>query len=125
MLRKLLLPVFLLVAADATAAEVYDDPGAARYSQKLLLKNWALSACLSIVATDDVARADANATAGAYLEYGHQPIEAYEELRKLAEQFAGRQYSGSVPSRFNTMKCIDLFHSRALDRLTAKWLRKN
>ncbi|MGE5476894.1 MAG: T6SS amidase immunity protein Tai4 family protein [Bacteroidales bacterium] len=124
MLRKLLLPAFLLVAADASGAEIYDDPGAARYSQKVLLKNWAFSACLSIVATDDAARADANATAGAYLEYGHQPIEAYEELRQLAEQFARRQYAGSVPSHFNTMKCIDLFHSRALDRLTAKWLRK-
>ena len=94
------------------------------YSQKTLLKNWALSRCLAQVAADSAAKDDANATAGAYLEFGKQPLEAYEELGRLVDEYVGRRYHGSVESSFNTMKCIDLFHSRELDRLTDKLLRK-
>lgn len=94
------------------------------YSQKDLLKNWALSACLAITASDEKAKADANATAGAYMEFGHQGTEAYDALRALAEKYAARHYGGSVPSEFNTMKCIDLYHSAELSKLTAK-LAKN
>ena len=92
----------------------------ASYSQRDLLKNWALSTCLAIVATDPALRADANATASAYMEFGHQAPEAYAALRELAENYAARRYSGSVEGRFDTMKCIDLFHSRELNSLAAR-----
>jgi hypothetical protein len=91
------------------------------YSQKTLLKNWALSRCLAKVFTDTATQDDANATAGAYLEFGKQPIEAYEAINRLIDQFAMRSYSGSVKSSFNTMKCIDLFHSAELERLASKF----
>jgi len=89
----------------------------ARYSQKTLLKNWALSVCLAQVAHSVRDREDANAAASAYLEFGHQPIEAYDALRALARRYAARTYRGSIPALFNTMKCIDLFHSREFDTL--------
>ena len=95
-------------------------PMTASYSQKDLLKNWALSTCLAIVATDPALRADANATASAYMEFGHQAPEAYAALRELAENYAARRYSGSVEGRFDTMKCIDLFHSRELHSLATR-----
>ncbi len=87
------------------------------YSQKTLLKNWAFCICLASVSKDKDTIDDANATASAYLEYGKQPIEAYNMLRKLSEQYARRQYVGSIKSEFNTMKCIDLLHSKELDKL--------
>lgn len=95
-------------------------PMTASYSQTDLLKNWALSACLATVATDPALRADANATASAYMEFGHQAPEAYAALRELAETYAARNYSGSVEGRFDTMKCIDLFHSRELNNLATR-----
>lgn len=111
----LLLPLALPAGAAETVA-----PMTAHYSQQDLLKNWALSACLAAVATDEVARADANATASAYMEFGRQDPAAYDALRQLAEQYARRNYGGSVPGQFNTMKCIDLYHSRELGRLVTK-----
>ena len=90
------------------------------YSQRTLLKNWALSVCLAQVAQDTKGRDDANATASAYLEFGRQGIEAYDALRTVVEQYASRKYGGSIQSDFNTMKCIDLFHSKRLDDLTRK-----
>jgi hypothetical protein len=94
------------------------------YSQPALLKNWALSVCLATVAKDAADRQDANATASAYLEFGHQPIEAYDKLRALAEQYASKKYGGSIQSDFNTMKCIDLFHSKELNDLAGKLSRR-
>ncbi|MBR0567059.1 hypothetical protein J5J83_13130 [Azoarcus sp. L1K30] len=98
----------------------YSVPMTDTYSQKTLLKNWALSVCLAAVTKDADARDDANATASAYLEFGRQGIEAYEALRELAHQYANRKYGGSIKSDFNTMKCIDLFHSKDLDRMVTK-----
>ncbi|MBS0352086.1 MAG: hypothetical protein JSR33_13080 [Proteobacteria bacterium] len=95
-----------------------------KYSQKTLLKNWALSVCLAEISKDASERADANATASAYLEFGHQPIEAYDQLRNLTIQFTRRQYRGSIKSDFNTMKCIDLSHSKELDDLATKLTQK-
>ncbi|RIX49887.1 MAG: hypothetical protein D3M94_01675 [Rhodocyclales bacterium GT-UBC] len=90
------------------------------YSQQDLLKNWTLSVCLATIAKDANDRADANATAAAYLEFGRQRLEDYDKLQKLAEKYAARRYSGAIQSEFNTMKCIDLFHSKELDWLTKK-----
>ncbi len=110
---------FSACAARSDSAE-NSQSMTSRYSQRTLLKNWALSACLAQVAKDAADRTDANSTASAYLEYGQQPLETYDELRTLVKQYADRKYGGSVRSEFNTMKCIDLFHSPALDSLTRK-----
>lgn len=106
--------------AGATDSTGSSGPMTATYSQKMLLKNWALSVCLAQVARDAGDKDDANATAGAYLEFGHQPVEAYDQIRDLAQQYAARTYAGSVKGEFNTMKCIDLFNSKELDRLAGK-----
>jgi hypothetical protein len=121
-------PAFAAAAAGALlacahGAQAAEQPAAhatASYSQTDLLKNWALSTCLATVATDPALRADANATASAYMEFGHQAPEAYAALRELAESYAARRYSGSVEGRFDTMKCIDLFHSRELNSLATR-----
>ncbi|WP_082485892.1 MULTISPECIES: T6SS amidase immunity protein Tai4 family protein [unclassified Acidovorax] len=91
-----------------------------QYSQKTLLKNWALSICLAQVAQDERTAQDAASTAGAYLEFGHQDLVVYEQIRALVAKYVALQYGGSVPSEFKTMKCIDLFHSKELDQLTAR-----
>lgn len=93
---------------------------ARHYSQKTLLKSWALSRCLGQVYADAKIKEDANATAGAYLEFGHQPIEAYDALSTLVTKFVNRKYASTVGSDLNTMKCIDLFHSKELDALTSR-----
>ena len=92
----------------------------ASYSQKTLLKNWAVSVCLAKVAKTPEAKEDANAAASAYMEFGKQPIEAYEPLRELADSYSKRVYGGAVQSEFNTMKCLDLMHSKELETLATR-----
>jgi len=121
--RSLLIAGFAAFAtASAQQPEIvqYAKSATESYSQKTLLKNWALSVCLARIASDPTGRSDANATASAYMEFGQQPIEAYDALRVLAEKFAARKYGGSVASEFNTMKCIDLLYSIELDSIATE-----
>ena len=109
--------------AQAHAAEQGQTYPVYNYSQKTLLKNWALSRCLGRVATDEKSRGDAYATASAYLEFGHQGMDVYKKLDVLIDKYAGKSYHGSIQSDFNTMKCIDLFHSKELDQVVNKATR--
>ena len=112
--------IALLCLVGLCTAAAAQEPATAKYSQKTLLKNWALSRCLAQIAPDEASRNDANATAAAYLEFGHQPIETYEAIDGLVATFIKREYAGSTKSSYNTMKCIDLFHSRDLDLVARK-----
>ncbi|MDR2991707.1 MAG: type VI secretion system amidase immunity protein Tai4 [Burkholderiaceae bacterium] len=98
-------------------------PATQRYSQKGLLKNWALTVCLGSVVNDSRDKHDADASASAYREFGHQGIEAYDQLRQLALKYAALKYSGAIPGDFNIMKCIDLYHSDELDRLATRLVK--
>jgi hypothetical protein len=93
------------------------------YSQKTLLKDWALSRCLGRVAADAKSRDDAYATASAYLEFGKQGAEEYDAITALVEKYVSKPYGGSIKSDFNTMKCIDLFQSKELDQFVNKVTR--
>ena len=109
--------------AQDQAAEQGQSYPVYNYSQKTLLKNWALSRCLGRIATDEKSRGDAYATASAYLEFGHQGMDVYKKLDVLIDKYAGKSYRGSIQSDFNTMKCIDLFHSKELDQFVNKATR--
>lgn len=123
--------VFPVFGRASTSTSTQKNP-IATYSQQLLLKNWALSICLANISSDEKAIKDASATASAYLEFGKQDLEAYDELRVLVKKYANLKYGakpdlGQPPPELNTMKCIDLFHSKELDALTrrlAKAVRK-
>lgn len=116
--------VSVSVATQAqTAGERTDRPATASYSQRVLLKNWAFSVCLAKVAKTQDAKDDANAAASAYMEFGKLPIGSYEPLRELADRYGKRVYGGATPGEFNTMKCIDMMHSRELEALTSKLAR--
>ncbi len=94
-----------------------------KYSQSELLRNWALSHCLSLVYKNDAVQDDARATASAYLEYGQQPVEIYREIDAIARKYASLKYDGSIASDFSTMKCIDFIHGNELDELISGVLR--
>lgn len=110
---------FFAVAALNSQLSCAQPAPSVQYSQKTLLKNWTLSRCLAQAGGGSF-KADASASASAYLEFGKQPLEAYEQLSELIEKRLDGTYRGSIESRFDTMKCIDLFHSPELDELTSK-----
>lgn len=114
---KYLFPLFIVLSPIASA-----NPGASEaqyYSQSLLLKNWVLCRCLAKAHPTDAE--DAQISASAYLEFGKAPIEAYEEGDALVEKALSTTYSGSVKGAYNTMKCVDLFHGKEVEKLVRKY----
>lgn len=97
--------------------------GTGRNAQKILMKNWALSICFARIAKDEQTQRDAGETARAYLENSQQDVEDFEKIGKLVDEYVALKYGGSVKSDYNTMKCIDLFHSKKLDQLTSSLVR--
>lgn len=86
-------------------------------TQTLVLKKWALSRCLAKASGNSPAGDDAAKTAAAYLEQGKSEIEVYEKIDALVGGYLNREYSGSVKSNYNTMKCLDLYDSDELNQL--------
>ncbi len=113
--------LFICLIQQASAHVPQTD----KYSQKTLLKNWALSRCLAKSYDDEGIKEDANATASAYLEYGKQGIETYNKLNVLVDKYVSLTYGGSIKSEFKTMKCIDLYHSKELEQEVSAALKKN
>lgn len=83
------------------------------YSQPQLLRNFALSRCLSLAspgrAGDDAARA-----AEEYRALGESDRAVYERLDDLAQDYLERGYGGSRREDLDTVKCIDLYNSPEL-----------
>ncbi|SMC18529.1 Type VI secretion system (T6SS), amidase immunity protein [Andreprevotia lacus DSM 23236] len=120
------LALALFVGTSAAKQRPYGPHNTDKYTQREMLKNWALSVCIAMSwdkkGVDKVAD-DAGGTASGYFEYSNAPDAAFDEVRKLASKYAHLEYGGSIPGEFNTMKCIDLFHSDELDRVVKKYVK--
>ena len=104
-------------ASEETLSNGYSLPRTQTYSDKDMLKNWALSRCVAAIAKDETARDDAYATAGAYFEFAAYSLETYGKINEIVSRYVRKKYGGSIPSEFNTMKCIDMYHGKELDEL--------
>ena len=91
------------------------------YSPREQLRNYAFSTCFSYAFPNSDPGKDAASAAAGYLELGSGPLEAYTEAAKLSKAFVQRTYIGQGASHLQTMKCIDLYHSPALDRIVGKY----
>src|ERR1700690_2980627 len=113
-LRIVAVSAFLVgsMLADALA-----DAIRVAYSPSEYLKNFALSVCLADGYSSKEVMKDSLAAAGAYSELGSLPFEAYEKAETLAKQFLAKKYLSISGEQLTLMKCIDLFHSKELDRL--------
>lgn len=126
-MKHLKINIALLFAATLASHTVLAQPaftGKGASAQKMLMKNWALSICFARIAHDQATKADAGLTASAYLENSQQDLEDFDKIDKLVDKYLAMKYGGSVPSNYNTMKCIDLFHSTELDHLVSRLVRQ-
>jgi hypothetical protein len=105
---RLALAALLFVAAPAAAGEA------------ALFRDWIRARCLAVAAGDTDFGRDAAASAGAFVEKGSLPAEAYEAGEKLIAAALAKPLTGSVAVRFDTLKCLDLGASREVGRLARR-----
>jgi len=97
---------------------------ASRDTETADFRNWALARCIAVMAGSGAVAQDAAATASAYLERGHLPAEAYEAGEALVAAALARTLTGSVPVRFDTMKCLELAADPRLGDLVRRFRRR-
>jgi Type VI secretion system (T6SS), amidase immunity protein len=118
---KVIVAIVFVVApllVDAKAADIRVP-----YSGIEYLKNFALSVCITEGYKSDEVVKDSRAAADGYLQLGSFPFEAYEEAASLSKKFLAKKYLSFTGDELTLMKCIDLFHSKELDRLAKKYNR--
>ncbi|MDR0564513.1 MAG: type VI secretion system amidase immunity protein Tai4 [Azoarcus sp.] len=101
-----------------------DNSGPWNYTQRDITKNYAFSACFAEIAKDNDTRTDAGSCIYGYFQFGILDIDDYSILRKISQSFIKRKYGGKNPTKYNTMKCIDLYYSPELETLVTKLLSK-
>ncbi len=106
--------IALLLSSTAACTHESVQPDSVAEESELL-RDWALARCLGKIQSTEASREDAYRTASAYLERSSAPLESFERIDALVATFVSKPYSGSVSGSFNTMKCIDLYHSEALE----------
>lgn len=86
-------------------------------TEDVLLKNYALAVCLGGAFEAEAAKKDLNKAASGYMERGSAPIEAYEQVRQLANVWLAKDYPSKHGGQVNSAKCIDFFQSTELHEL--------
>jgi hypothetical protein len=121
-MRRVSLNGFAIAVALAACATT---SAPASHAEADVLKNWALCRCIGKAAHNEPFGDDASKSAAAYLEQGSGKIETYQRIDALVDSYLARKYTGSVPSSYQMMKCIDLFRSRELERVASAAVEAN
>jgi hypothetical protein len=93
----------------------------ASYSRKMLLKNWALAACMAEMMHNQKDRKDAGKSTSSYFEFSNSSIEERDIVDKMVNKYLGiTNNKDTFSGKFDAQKCINLYNSKELDRLTRK-----
>lgn len=115
---------FLIFLSSLAATPANADGSLIRsYSNSVLLKNYALSQCVARAYKSQDVKEDGLSVADAYVQFGHVEIEAYGEVVALAEKWLEKKYESHHNKPLHLMKCIDLYHSQALQALVNKYTK--
>jgi hypothetical protein len=124
--------VFSVAAQEANSVDGQKEGARYRtYGQKY--KDMVFSYCVAIAYKDDISiHDDAQATAEliySYPFYGEEAKKALTEIGVLINRFLAHSYEAPVYAHetgrvvpFNLAKCIDLYHSKALDANMRKFV---
>jgi hypothetical protein len=108
--------------------EVNRSPDA--YSNKEILKNWTFIICMKNILRDPKDQENLDNLANSYFKFIQAPKEDFEKLRQIALKYAALNYNdGRTPvdddsehasGDYNMHKCINLYNSKELERVTRK-----
>ena len=96
----------------------------ARADEVATFRDWVRARCIAVSAGDTAFGKDAAASAGAYVERGSLPAEAYEAGEAAIATALAKPLTGSVPLRFDTLKCLELAASRDIGRVARRAARR-
>lgn len=125
--RHFLFPALLLGLSASTGAAAAHEPAkpgpeAANRTFASNYKDMALATCLA-TAYKDAAASDAGSAAAALREWTEYDMEkSPEQVKALVDQYLRRDYGNPIAAaegrgdiQFSLLKCLDMYHSKALN----------
>ncbi len=101
------------------------EPAGKTFTPIQYFKNYAFSTCVADGYQSEEVTKDAAAAARGYLELGELPLEAHTQATLLGRKFLSADYKSMSGAKLTLMKCIDFYHSKALDQLAHRYAGKN
>jgi hypothetical protein len=125
------LAIFFLIAIPAWAADFPEnvnqrgnkaeaDRSPDTYSNKEILKNWTLIMCMKQLVNDPKDQENLSNLADSYFKFIQAPKEGFEKLRQMVSKYIALKYQNSIPGDFNIHKCVNLYHSKELERIVSE-----
>lgn len=89
--------------------------------EQIYFKKYALSTCLHQSFDYSPLKDDAFIAVDAYLQKGNMPLEAYDMLEVLVDEWRNKNYTTKDGEQVRIPKCLDLYESKDLYNLYQKY----
>ncbi|MGH1440905.1 MAG: hypothetical protein ACRBBR_12380 [Cellvibrionaceae bacterium] len=109
-----LVVIFLAASCSNNPAQITKE--------KIDFESYAILSCIGMTfdqsenLVDDV-----NSALNGYMQKGHMPLEAYEELRELAKVWMNKDYPRKSGGQVHSAKCMDFFRSEEFQSIYNKY----
>ncbi|EOC5257274.1 T6SS amidase immunity protein Tai4 family protein [Enterobacter asburiae] len=115
-MKRLLL---LVLALNASAVYAQTLPDISAFSQQQIFENWVQNRCIGKIADSKALKADAEASAAAWLEASNLPVEGFEKADKVIVSLLKEKVGGTEPGHYQVLKCSLIANSDAIRPLNA------
>lgn len=110
-MKRLLL---LVLALNTSAVYAQTLPDISAFSQQQIFENWVQNRCIGKIADSKALKADAEASAAAWLEASNLPSENFEKADKVIASLLKEKVGGTQPGHYQVLKCSLIANSDAI-----------
>jgi len=115
---KALLAVLLVMTSSVLCAQTL--PKVNSFSQQQMFSNWVQNRCIGKIADSESLKNDAMASASAWLEAINVSAELFEEADKTIDNQLQEKLGGSLPGKYQVLKCTLIANSEAINKIYGK-----
>lgn len=115
-MKRLLL---LVLALNASVVYAQTLPDISAFSQQQIFENWVQNRCIGKIADSKALKADAEASAAAWLEASNLPAENFEKADKVIVSLLKEKVGGTEPGHYQVLKCSLIAISDAISPLNS------
>ncbi len=106
--------LLLMVSCSNSAGQITKE--------KIGFENYAILSCIGMTFDQSESLVnDVNSALNGYMQKGHMPLEAYEELRELAKVWMNKDYPRKSGGQVHSAKCMDFFRSEEFQSIYNKY----
>lgn len=115
---RTLLAFLLVMTSSVVCAQTLPEINS--FSQQQMFSNWVQNRCIGKIADSESLKNDAKVSASTWLEASNLPAESFEEADKTIDNQLKEKSSGSLPGKYQVLKCTLIANSDAINKIYVK-----